>query len=94
MFQILVVEDDRDLNRTVWEEKGLELECQVADGVHVEADPELLKLVWSNLFSNAIKFTPAGGDPRPGPAHRGRPRGGVHQRHRLRHDPGDRSPHL
>lgn len=61
MFQILVVEDDRDLNRTVWEEKGLELECQVADGVHVEADPELLKLVWSNLFSNAIKFTPAGG---------------------------------
>lgn len=46
---------------SVWEGKGLELECQIQDGVSVEADPELLKLVWSNLFSNAIKFTPAGG---------------------------------
>lgn len=45
----------------VWEEKGLELDCQIEDGVQVCSDPELLHLVWSNLFSNAVKFTPAGG---------------------------------
>lgn len=46
---------------SLWEEKGLELECEIADGVQVRSDPELLRLVWSNLFSNAMKFTPAGG---------------------------------
>lgn len=46
---------------SLWEEKGLELECEIADGVQVRADPELLRLVWSNLFSNAVKFTPPGG---------------------------------
>ena len=45
----------------VWEEKKLELECDIADEVYVAADPELLQLVWSNLFSNAMKFTPPGG---------------------------------
>lgn len=45
----------------LWEEKGLEVACEIADGVQVRADPELLRLVWSNLFSNAVKFTPPGG---------------------------------
>lgn len=45
----------------LWEEKGLEVACKIADGVQVRADPELLRLVWSNLFSNAVKFTPPGG---------------------------------
>ena len=44
-----------------WEEKELELSCDIADEVMVEADPELLELVWNNLFSNAVKFTPQGG---------------------------------
>lgn len=46
---------------SAWEEKSLELECDLAEGVSVEADPELLRLVWDNLFSNAVKFTPTGG---------------------------------
>ncbi len=40
-----------------WEDKELEIETDIADGVTVEADAQLLELVWSNLFSNAIKFT-------------------------------------
>lgn len=44
-----------------WEAKDLEIETDLADGVTVESDPELLSLVWNNLFSNAIKFTGEGG---------------------------------
>jgi signal transduction histidine kinase len=45
----------------VWDKKGLEVEADVAEDVYVTADPQLLTLVWNNLFSNAIKFTEAGG---------------------------------
>jgi signal transduction histidine kinase len=45
----------------VWDKKGLEIEADVAENVYVTADPELLTLVWNNLFSNAIKFTEEGG---------------------------------
>ena len=44
-----------------WEAKKLEIETDMEDGVNVESDPELLSLVWNNLFSNAIKFTEEGG---------------------------------
>lgn len=44
-----------------WERKGLDIETDIEDGVMVCADAELLTLVWNNLFSNAIKFTDAGG---------------------------------
>ena len=44
-----------------WEAKNLEIETEMEDGVTVESDPELLSLVWNNLFSNAIKFTEDGG---------------------------------
>lgn len=44
----------------LWEKKQLEIDTQLED-VAIWADEELLSLVWNNLFSNAIKFTPAGG---------------------------------
>ena len=44
-----------------WERKGLEIETEIQEDVRILSDPELLSLVWNNLISNAVKFTPAGG---------------------------------
>ncbi len=44
----------------VWDEKGIEIETDIAENVTVSADRELLTLVWNNLFSNAFKFTEKG----------------------------------
>lgn len=46
---------------TAWEQAEIEIETEIAENVSVQADGELLSLVWNNLFSNAFKFTPAGG---------------------------------
>lgn len=45
----------------VWEEKEIELEVDLEEEVMIEADKELLSLVWNNLLSNALKFTPEKG---------------------------------
>lgn len=45
----------------VWEKKQLEIDTDIEDAVFVKADPEIMSLVWNNLFSNAIKFTESGG---------------------------------
>lgn len=45
----------------VWESSQIQLETDIAENVKVKADPELLALVWNNLFSNAFKFTSARG---------------------------------
>lgn len=45
----------------IWEKKQIEIETDMAEGVTVNTDGELLSLVWNNLFSNAFKFTPEGG---------------------------------
>ena len=45
----------------VWEQKGLEIEVDLEEDVLVKTDAEMMSLVWNNLFSNAIKFTPAHG---------------------------------
>ena len=45
----------------VWEKKNIEIETDIAEDIKVEADAELLSLVWNNLFSNAFKFTEEGG---------------------------------
>ena len=44
-----------------WEGKNLEIETQIEEDVRIKSDPELLSLVWNNLISNAVKFTPEGG---------------------------------
>ena len=44
-----------------WEKKNLEIETDIQDDVRIKTDPELLSLVWNNLISNAVKFTPDGG---------------------------------
>lgn len=44
-----------------WEEKNLNIETNIEDDVYICSDAELLSLVWSNLVSNAVKFTPEGG---------------------------------
>lgn len=45
----------------VWEKKKIDIETDLEENVSVSADPELLSIVWNNLFSNAFKFTPEGG---------------------------------
>ena len=44
-----------------WEEKELEIITDLDESIEVEADRELLLTVWSNLISNAVKFTDKGG---------------------------------
>ena len=45
----------------VWESKNIEIDTDIAEDIQVEADAELLSLVWNNLLSNAFKFTGEGG---------------------------------
>ncbi len=44
-----------------WEEKNIEIKTDIAENIKVYTDREMLDIVWSNLFSNAIKFTPENG---------------------------------
>lgn len=46
---------------TIWEQKNLELDADIDEDIIINADSELLSLVWNNLFSNAVKFTDNGG---------------------------------
>lgn len=45
----------------VWEEKEIAFEAELDDRVSIQADESLMELVWTNLLSNAFKFTGRGG---------------------------------
>lgn len=45
----------------IWEEKGIAFEAELDDRVTIRADESLMGLVWTNLLSNAFKFTGRGG---------------------------------
>ena len=45
----------------IWENKNLNIDTDIADDVRIRSDAELLSLVWNNLISNAVKFTPEDG---------------------------------
>lgn len=45
----------------VWEKADIDIYTDIQENVIVNADAELLSLVWNNLFSNAFKFTESGG---------------------------------
>ena len=45
----------------MWDKKEIEFEADMEDRVTICADAGLLELVWTNLLSNAMKFTPSGG---------------------------------
>ncbi len=45
----------------VWEKKNIDIDTDIGEDVKINADPELLSLVWNNLLSNAFKFTEPGG---------------------------------
>lgn len=45
----------------IWERKNIKIETNIEDDIIINADAEMLSLVWNNLFSNAVKFTDTGG---------------------------------
>lgn len=46
---------------SVWDKKNIEIDANIEEDIQIEADKELLSLVWNNLLSNALKFTEPGG---------------------------------
>ena len=46
---------------TIWEKKEIQIATDIAEGIVIVSDAQLLSLCWNNLLSNAFKFTEKGG---------------------------------
>jgi len=44
-----------------WDRKNIDIDISIEEDLHIEGDKELTSLIWTNLFSNAFKFTPENG---------------------------------
>lgn len=56
-----LVHDGLDVWQQQAHRKGITLQSNIPEGIHVLADREMIRIVLRNLVSNAIKFTPAKG---------------------------------
>ena len=57
-----VLGEIRDMMQASADEKGLQVKLEVAPGLPtIQANPKHMRQLWTNLVSNAIKYTPAGG---------------------------------
>lgn len=46
---------------SIWEKKKIEIDVDMEEMAMVEADEEIMEMVWQDLLSNAFKFTEEGG---------------------------------
>lgn len=44
-----------------WDIKNIEIDTDIEEDVYINSDPDMLVIIWANLFSNALKFTPEAG---------------------------------
>ena len=46
---------------SIWEAKNIEIEADIEERFLINADEDMLEIVWNNIISNAVKFTEPGG---------------------------------
>jgi heavy metal sensor kinase len=56
-----VVADACELFTPGAEDKGITFQCNISRGIRLNADTRMIQRMVSNLFDNAIKYTPSGG---------------------------------